>query len=455
MSENQNESDIMPQLTAYLDGELESHEVHAVEQRLASDEKFRSKLQQMQKTWDVLDVLPPPSAGPSFTRSTMELVIDDAKLQAKSQSSKFWVWPLRILAIILVPFAAAAGAYMANHYVKSKPNRELQKQLNQIRDFDVYNHDQNISMEFLESLADEPSLFGVSTSKAMENEERYRLFADPPSQLSDLSSISIESKNQIRINRANFERADAQLKNRVALLTSEIDQHPQSDLIKQVLFQYHYWLRGITDTQEAELFDLKDPALRIAKIKSIVEEQVFSDFAYQLPKSDFAIMKRMLFDVLQRRENEIQRVYADNFGIQQLIEVQLLVNKNGLSEKNQKIVLAGKMLKKLAVEKPEAVDQIITASDVESVKFQLSPQAHTELEWALEWQISHRSESALITNWLLATFDAVFNKVTPDNLIDVFESLTPAEQEQLNNEFPADREQILRQIYRDNYQDKA
>jgi len=221
------------------------------------------------------------------------------------------------------------------------------------------------------------------------------------------------------------------------------------------LFQYHYWLRGITDTQEAELFDLKDPALRIAKIKSIVEEQVFSDFAYQLPKSDFAIMKRMLFDVLERRENEIQRVYADNFGIQQLIEVQLLVNKNGLSEKNQKIVLAGKMLKKLAAEKPEAVDQIITASDVESVKFQLSPQAHTELEWALEWQISHRSESALITNWLLATFDAVFNKVTPDNLIDVFESLTPAEQEQLNNEFPADREQILRQIYRDNYQDKA
>ena len=56
MNSNPSESSIMLQLTAYLDGELGNSETQQVEERLATDQQYRSIMQQLQKTWDVLDL---------------------------------------------------------------------------------------------------------------------------------------------------------------------------------------------------------------------------------------------------------------------------------------------------------------------------------------------------------------------------------------------------------------
>ena len=57
-------------LTSYLDGELDDAETTAVEQRIASDPKFRLQMQKLQKTWDLLESLPAESADPSSVSYT-------------------------------------------------------------------------------------------------------------------------------------------------------------------------------------------------------------------------------------------------------------------------------------------------------------------------------------------------------------------------------------------------
>ena len=120
------ESAIMQQLTAYLDGELENDELIAVEERLSQDDKYRNLMQKLQKTWDVLDVLPTSSVNHSFTQSTMKLVVDDAKKAVFKNKTNYWTWPLRILALILIPLTASTGTFLANRYFQSIPNRQLQ-----------------------------------------------------------------------------------------------------------------------------------------------------------------------------------------------------------------------------------------------------------------------------------------------------------------------------------------
>ena len=50
---------VMQELVAYLDGELDAETSTRVEQRLTEDDDYRTQLQQLQRTWDLLDELAP------------------------------------------------------------------------------------------------------------------------------------------------------------------------------------------------------------------------------------------------------------------------------------------------------------------------------------------------------------------------------------------------------------
>lgn len=92
-------------LVLYLDGQLETHQRKEIEQRLLTDESARQHLAQLQQAWDVLDVLPRPTCGQSFTESTVKLVVQrELKQQQKVKS-----WGARPLQKILRLFAAVAA----------------------------------------------------------------------------------------------------------------------------------------------------------------------------------------------------------------------------------------------------------------------------------------------------------------------------------------------------------
>ena len=447
MTSHPSESTIMLQLTAYLDGELGSTETQEVEERLATDETYRNLLQSLQKTWDVLDILPASQANATFTQSTMKLVVEDAKNLGKKKSHQFWTWPVRILALILVPAAASAGAYLASHYMQSQPNRELERDLEQIRDFDVYSKDKNVTIEFLEMLAANPSIFGVTINDEMKEEERFQTYLSPPSTLVEIQTLSDNEKGRIRINRANFNRAHDDDKTRVKQLITQINSHKHADQLKHAMFQYCFWLKRVPESEEAELLDLKTSEERIAKIKKIVESQIFDNFELQLPQKDFAQIKLMLMYTINLRKDQIRDVFKKNLDFERYIEVEILTNKKeNLSTTDRTIFSNGLLLKDIYNKRPDQIKEILLPDDVLRIKGFLTEEAKAAIDWALRNNVD-QSEEGLLTSWLLAAYDAMFHPVTPKNLMDVFNELPPEQQDELNNEYPADREKILREIY--------
>jgi len=109
-------------LTSYLDGELDDAETTAVEQRIASDATFRLQMQKLQKTWDLLESLPSESANPSFTKTTMEMVVDDALTEIRSRdrarNGAGWKRALKTLAVVVVPIVACAGSFLGARQIQ-------------------------------------------------------------------------------------------------------------------------------------------------------------------------------------------------------------------------------------------------------------------------------------------------------------------------------------------------
>jgi anti-sigma factor RsiW len=58
-------------LVAYLDGELPESDARDVEQSLASDPAMRAEVEQLNRAWDMLDLLPRPNASSEFSSRTL------------------------------------------------------------------------------------------------------------------------------------------------------------------------------------------------------------------------------------------------------------------------------------------------------------------------------------------------------------------------------------------------
>ncbi len=62
------------ELVAYLDGELEAEDVRRMEERLSGDDVLQDELHRLERTWDMLAMLPRTEANPSLTKSTVEML---------------------------------------------------------------------------------------------------------------------------------------------------------------------------------------------------------------------------------------------------------------------------------------------------------------------------------------------------------------------------------------------
>ncbi len=75
----------LEELVAYLDGELESERATRVEERLATDPAYRTRLRELARTWEMLDHLPQSSVSEHFTETTVELVAVQAEKDLRTQ----------------------------------------------------------------------------------------------------------------------------------------------------------------------------------------------------------------------------------------------------------------------------------------------------------------------------------------------------------------------------------
>ena len=94
------------EIVAYLDGETSDEERRVIEQRLANDENYRQQIHQLERAWDMLDVLPQSQVDPSFVHTTMEMVAvtaaEDLKTTHQSSGVRgMWLWSAGIGSAVL------------------------------------------------------------------------------------------------------------------------------------------------------------------------------------------------------------------------------------------------------------------------------------------------------------------------------------------------------------------
>lgn len=138
-------------LVAYLDGELDAQESHAVEELVSRDPQAREVLERLERTWHLLDALPRSEVGDQFTQSTLEMVTVAAEDEIRQQAAERpWCRARRWLLGFSGAVVAAVAGYVAVAAWSPNPNRTLLEDLPVIEDLDEFRQIDDI--EFLRLL---------------------------------------------------------------------------------------------------------------------------------------------------------------------------------------------------------------------------------------------------------------------------------------------------------------
>ncbi len=153
------------ELVAYLDGELPDEAASRVEKSLVDDANVRRDVEQLTKTFDLLDLLPISQASARFAEKTLTAIrtqaeapttesADNETTSVKPQtnySQRAIVWGIRAAAFTGLMFAATSGFNGAFHQ-DSDPIDELLTELPVIQRLDEYQEIGDV--EFLKSLSE-------------------------------------------------------------------------------------------------------------------------------------------------------------------------------------------------------------------------------------------------------------------------------------------------------------
>lgn len=147
-------SELDEQLVAYLDGELDTAESRRIEALLARDAAVRERLQQLERTWDMLGELDRTPVKSSFTRTTLEMV--SLAAAAEAERTKRWLpWKrcVRWLGAVVGLAGAACLGLAVTAWLWPDHNRQLLEDLPVIENLDQYRQVDNV--QFLKLLAKE------------------------------------------------------------------------------------------------------------------------------------------------------------------------------------------------------------------------------------------------------------------------------------------------------------
>ena len=453
---NQNSSnslsndEIIAQLTAYLDGELDEAEVRLVEDQISSDIRYQKLLHQLQQTWDVLDVLPAAKIGAAsdFTQSTMKLVVQDAERLVKNKPAGFWKWPLRVFALCVVPCLASASTFYTTRYLQQIPVQQLQSNVSVIRNLDIYAFDKNLSRDFLIALMEKGDLFGIAIPPEPSVQDAMAL--TDAEILNQFDALAPEQKQRIRVNFQRFRALSSAEKERIRRLHQQIMDHPRSKELQLSMRRYYQWLSTLWETQAAAILDTADPNHRIELIKEITWEKYVNTFGtgvMGLPQQDkrniYLGMLNIVSNAAKQRQMDREILAIQPY---KLLEIEAEAQKYREGPDRQKIYANGKKLKLLYDNVPERIDQLFTLQDVQTIKALLSSESQDVIDLTINWPWnSDKSEAQLLVLWMIEVFNSEFPpENAPLNITEVYDRLTAEERDRIDNQHPADRKRMPR-----------
>jgi hypothetical protein len=312
-------------LVAYLDGELSPEESEAIDKRLAGDEEYRSRLRELQRAWDMLDLVPRVSVQEEFTRSTVEMIALTAAAEARRSGSsrrrRRRLWQAAAAAAIV---AIGLGAYFAAAWTIDRPNRQLLADLPLLVDLNLYRSAE--STEFLREL-DRRALFTDDQPESEPIEKTSAIASPTPSPAhltSPLAALTLTSSDSarrqalrtlptaeldsLRRKKTQFDSLEAAEQERLRLLHREIVASPSAPTYRKLMERYNDWLKTISSSDRATLRDLSGVA-KVDRVDQLLDAQQAERFAQLLEgglaKEDLDKISAWIDAYLDEHESEL------------------------------------------------------------------------------------------------------------------------------------------------------
>ena len=285
------------QLVAYLDGELDPEGRRRIEELLASNAGVRRRLQEMERTWELLDELDAAPAGSQFTHTTLEMVAVAARRELDQSLAEAprrrWRRTLAISGGIL---AAVAAGFLAVALLAPDPNRELLQDLPVLENLDEYRQIDDI--EFLRLLQEE-GLFTKETGETPVN-----VTAQPDESLAQrqqrVESMSPDEKEHLLRLQERFGALDQSQQQQLRRLNETIHAADDDAELRQIMHRYCAWLRTLPSYTRADLIEMK-PADRIKSVRKRWQEEARNE-GKRFSDKDAEVLMRWIREYAARHE---------------------------------------------------------------------------------------------------------------------------------------------------------
>jgi hypothetical protein len=288
-------------LVSYLDGELDPNETVEVENRLAEDPAYRNQLHALERTWDMLDVLPAVEPTESFTRSTLELVINDAKFAIQKKRKNWWATALKVATLIAVPCLCYAATAAILDWRSQKPVNELVNELPFLQKYELYESIKTI--EFAELLNEQKLLADIEMSDSEFGSEK---FAWEPSR-TVLDNLNDEERADLRRAKLRFEGLTDVEKNALRSTHEQILKRDDRDELLSAMQRYQIWSteRTYSNSDINSLSDM-EPTKAIAKVKEMLKSERESMASNSFPSADKDVVFKWFDRLIEDNEQKIR-----------------------------------------------------------------------------------------------------------------------------------------------------
>lgn len=477
MSQEETQILVNEQLTAYLDGELSGSELAAVEQRLIDDPQFLAQMQQLQQSWDLLDVLPPTQGYDAFVKTTMELVVQDSGGDQNASAFSNSKVLAKVLMLVLIPGAVFASSYAVTQQQNTASYRRLIGDLPLIENHDRYAK-LNLELDFLIRLH-EASLFTRDVVLSFASDQPADQPADrslerqsnqPPDQSSVPASVPgkqgtaitwAETINDRKLrlkqmqprqleslkrNKEKFDQLPPSRREEIAAFDRQLMQQENKTQLFKTMIAYYDWLKSLGATERIEVLDEVDIDRRIEMIARIVDRNSLREFgkagATMLPAADAEPFFKWYQGFLKQQKSKIVQsangLYLKIFRAQSGGEDPPAhrFRRFQRSSLSQKIGFMFQWEERL-------MKNLVDEDDVHDLRNQLSLEANE----ILDSNDSQEDQMSLIVSWIDAANQAKFN-IDPQRLKEFYDSLPKTQRDELDSLSPSDWKDQLREIYR-------
>jgi hypothetical protein len=274
-SSSNDNSGRLEQIVAYLDGELSADESAHVERQLARDEHYRQELQSIDRAWSALDLLPAATVDGQFSKTTMELVVQDARRDVEQRTRALPIQRRkRRLATALTLSTCVLFGMLAYRVVRQNPNRQLLADLPVVQYMDPYTQFEDVA--FLERLHSElgaPPWAPEMDSTLLESQlEQYQLVSSSDTRENWLNQQSPEEKASLRAKFNRFQGLSAAERLRLRELHEQIST-ADDDALRLTFLRYQQWLRAVPPIEKYELRQLPTAQERAKQVAKLVDSE--------------------------------------------------------------------------------------------------------------------------------------------------------------------------------------